>query len=129
MDKKVSCRGAPDEYISIVPPAIIVGCTMILADVIHVYFRSRPDFKSSSTIRGLAAPRWSKYIMSSAQFHATVHCILTKDKLSVQIAALTIVQTSASAFGMTLRRKQFITQVEGVILYALVLLIGMLVTI
>jgi hypothetical protein len=65
--------------------------------------------------------------MSSAQFHATVHCILTKHKLSVQIAALTVVQTST--FGMTLRRKQFITQVEGVKLYALVLLIGMLVII
>ncbi len=65
--------------------------------------------------------------MSLAQFHATVHCLLTSDRLSVQIAALSVVQTSA--FEMTLRRKQFISQKEGVILYALVLMIGMVVII
>jgi len=63
--------------------------------------------------------------MSSAQFHATVHCILISDNISVQIAALTVVQLSA--FGMTMRRKGFISQKEGVFLYALVLVIGMVV--
>jgi len=47
------------------------------------------------------------------------------DRLSVQIAALTVVQLSA--FGMTLRRKGHITQKEGVVLYALVLVLGMIV--
>jgi hypothetical protein len=66
--------------------------------------------------------------MSLTQFHATVHCLLTSDRLSVQIAALSVV-VQASAFEMTLRRKQFISQKEGVILYALVLMIGMVVII
>lgn len=63
--------------------------------------------------------------MSSAQFHATIHCLLTSDRLSVQIAALTVVQVSA--LGMTLRRKGYITQKQGVVLYALVLVLGMIV--
>ena len=67
------------------------------------------------------------HIMSLTQFHATVHCLLTSDRLSVQIAALSVVQ--ASAFEMTLWRKQFISQKEGVILYALVLMIGVVVII
>ena len=51
--------------------------------------------------------------------------LLTSDRLSVPIAALTVVQLSA--FGMTLRRKGYITQKEGVVLYALVLVLGMVV--
>lgn len=114
-----------DSLCSIIPAAIIVGCTMISADLIGRHFRSQPTLESSNTIHGLSAPRWAKYLMSTAQFHATVHCLLMSDRLSVQIAALTVVQ--ASAFGMTLRKKQFITQREGVILYGLVLGVGMVV--
>ena len=124
--RKVNKQPLDGTY-SIMPAAIIVGCTMISADLIGRYFLCQPGLENSKTIRGLSAPKWAKYIMSSAQFHATVHCLLTSDRLSVQIAALTAVQ--ASAFGMTLRRKQFISQKEGVILYALVLVIGMVVII
>eukprot|EP00566_Odontella_aurita_P034068 CAMPEP_0113583948 /NCGR_PEP_ID=MMETSP0015_2-20120614/32818_1 /TAXON_ID=2838 /ORGANISM="Odontella" /LENGTH=39 /DNA_ID=CAMNT_0000488917 /DNA_START=90 /DNA_END=206 /DNA_ORIENTATION=+ /assembly_acc=CAM_ASM_000160 len=39
---------------------------------------------------------------------------MTTDRMGVQIAALTVVQTSA--FGMTLRRKGIITQRQGLCL-------------
>ncbi len=94
---------------------------MILADEVSKSYGT----EKSRTIRDLKAPQWSQYLMSSAQFHATVHCILTSNTLSVQVAALTVVQLSA--FGMTMRRKGFISQKEGVMLYALVLLVGMIV--
>eukprot|EP00984_Skeletonema_dohrnii_P037447 scaffold39525_cov139-Skeletonema_dohrnii-CCMP3373.AAC.3 len=110
-----------DGSCSIVPAAFCVVFTMILADQIAKSYGT----KKSRTIRDLKAPQWSQYLMSSAQFHATVHCILISDTLSVQIAALTVVQLSA--FGMTMRRKGFISQKEGVFLYALVLLEGMIV--
>lgn len=114
-----------DGSCTILPAAFCVGLTMILADQIAKWFRSNMGMKGSRTIRDLTAPRWAQYFMSSAQFHATVHCLLTSDRLSVQIAALTVVQLSA--FGMTLRRKGFISQKEGVVLYSLVLVIGMIV--
>ncbi|KAL3790927.1 hypothetical protein HJC23_004909 [Cyclotella cryptica] len=114
-----------DSSCSIMPAAIVVGCTMISADLIGRHYRSQPSLQSSNTIRGLSAPKWATSLMSTAQFHATVHCLLTSDRLSVQIAALNVVQTSA--FGMALRRKQFISQREGVILYGFVLGLGMLV--
>lgn len=110
-----------DGSCSVIPAAFCVVLTMILADGVAKSYGT----EKSRTIRDLEAPPWSQYLMSSAQFHATVHCILTSDTLSVQIAALTVVQLSA--FGMTMRRKGFISQKEGVILYALVLLVGMIV--
>ncbi len=110
-----------DGSCSVMPAAFCVVFTMILADRVAKSYGT----EKSRTIRDLNAPKWSQYLMSSAQFHATVHCILTSDALSVQIAALTVVQLSA--FGMTMRRKGFISQKEGVLLYALVLLVGMIV--
>jgi hypothetical protein len=106
---------------SFIPAAFCVIVTMILADLVAKSYGT----KRSRTIRDLKAPQWSQYLMSSAQFHATVHCILISDSVSVQIAALTVVQLSA--FGMTMRRKGFISQKEGVFLYALVLVVGMVV--
>jgi len=114
-----------DGSCSMIPLAICVLLTMASADAISRWYRLNVGMKGSRTIRDLTAPRWAQYLMSSAQFHATVHCLLTSNRLSVQIAALTVVQLSA--FGMTLRRKGFISQKEGVLLYALVLLIGMIV--
>lgn len=110
----------------IAPSAFCVGATMMAADWIASWYRKNVGSKGNNrTIRDLRAPGWAQYLMSSAQFHATVHCLLTSDRLSVQIAALTVVQLSA--FGMTLRRKGFISQREGVALYALVLVVGMIV--
>lgn len=111
---------------SILPAAFCVGLTMILADANSHWYKSHDKGSNySRTIRDLSAPKWAQYLMSSAQFHASIHCLLTSDRLSVQIAALTVVQVSA--FGMTLRRKGFISQKEGVVLYALVLVVGMVV--
>ena len=105
-----------------IPAAMCVGLTMIFVDLNSQWYMTYDRSNYSQTIRGLSAPKWSQYLMSSAQFHATIHCLLTSDRLSVQIAALTVVQLSA--FGMTLRRKGYITQKEGVVLYALVLVLG-----
>lgn len=102
---------------------ITVICTMILADSIRKYYQIIGE--DSHTIRDLEGPPGVLYIMSSAQFHATLHSLMTKDKLSVQIAALTIVQISA--FGMTLRRKGMITQRQGIVLYGFILVLGMIV--
>jgi hypothetical protein len=101
------------------------GLTMVAAGHIFRWYQINVGTKGNRTIRDLTAPKWAQYLMSSAQFHATVHCLLTSDRLSVQIAALTVVQLSA--FGMTLRRKGFISQRQGVLLYALVLAVGMVV--
>ncbi|KAL7528570.1 hypothetical protein ACHAWF_002613 [Thalassiosira exigua] len=114
-----------DGSCSVAPAAVCVAATMMAADRTAQWYRSQPGTEGSRTIRDLTAPRWAQYMMSSAQFHATTHCLLTSDRLSVQIAALTVVQLSA--FGMTLRRKGFISQREGVLLYALVLAVGMIV--
>ena len=117
-----------DGSCSIFPALCCVGLTMLSADKVATWYRTNNNVgvtTGNRTIRDLTAPKWAQYFMSSAQFHATVHCLLTSNRLSVQIAALTVVQLSA--FGMTLRRKGFITQKEGVLLYALVLLMGMLV--
>ena len=85
---------------------IIVLCTMILADTIKHHYKKMGD--GSRTIRDLHGQPGVLYMMSSAQFHATLHSLMTSDRLCVQIAALAIVQLSA--FGMTLRRKGLITQ-------------------
>ena len=119
--RKVNDWKIDDGSCSIIPAAFCVLLTMVLADQsANLYGKEK-----SRTIRDLKAPQWSQYLMSSAQFHATVYCILISNTLSVQIAALTVVQLSA--FGMTMRRKGFISQKEGVLLYALVLLVGMVV--
>eukprot|EP00521_Asterionellopsis_glacialis_P009839 CAMPEP_0195289322 /NCGR_PEP_ID=MMETSP0707-20130614/5651_1 /TAXON_ID=33640 /ORGANISM="Asterionellopsis glacialis, Strain CCMP134" /LENGTH=133 /DNA_ID=CAMNT_0040349315 /DNA_START=630 /DNA_END=1028 /DNA_ORIENTATION=+ len=97
---------------------------MICADSITLWFQRRHE-SSSTTIRGLKGPSALLYLMSAAQFHATVSCLLTYDTVSVQIAAMTVVQSSA--FGMTLRRKKLLGHVEGLILYSLVLILGMFV--
>jgi hypothetical protein len=66
--------------------------------------------------------------MSSAQFHATVHCLLLfGNNMNVQFAALTVLQTTA--FGMTLRRKNIIIQHQGFVSYGIVLVLGMIVII
>eukprot|EP00986_Skeletonema_menzelii_P008824 scaffold3838_cov157-Skeletonema_menzelii.AAC.14 len=119
--RKVNDWKLDDGSCSIIPAAFCVVLTMIVADQIAKSYGT----EKSRTIRDLTAPQWSQYLMSSAQFHATAHCILVSNTLSVQIAALTVVQLSA--FGMTMRRKGFISQKEGVLLYALVLLMGMVV--
>mmetsp|Transcript_1061 Transcript_1061/g.2390 ORF Transcript_1061/g.2390 Transcript_1061/m.2390 type:complete len:384 (-) Transcript_1061:1126-2277(-) len=77
------------------------------------------------TIRGLKGSNGFKYLLSATQFHANLHCLCTQDQLSVQWAALTVVQSSA--FGMTLRRKSLITHGLGLVLYASVLALGMVV--
>ena len=102
--------------------AMVVFATMIGADTVTTYFRRIGE--SSPTIRGLTAPDGVLYLMSAAQFHATVHCFLTSDRMSVQLAALTVVQTTS--FGMTLRRKGKINLPEGLVLYSFVLALGML---
>jgi len=102
---------------------IIVFCTMILADTIKHHYKKMGD--GSRTIRDLHGQPGVLYMMSSTQFHATLHSLMTSDRLCVQIAALAIVQLSA--FGMTLRRKGLITQPQGLILYGLVLVLGMII--
>lgn len=118
--RKLSDEWTHENY-SIMPAAVCVMLTMLAADKIAISYGSQ----GSRTIRDLTAPKQAQYLMSSAQFHATLHCLLTSDKLKVQIAALTVVQLSA--FGMTLRRKGYISQKEGVCLYAFVLIVGMMV--
>jgi hypothetical protein len=103
--------------------AAAVFLTMISADAVTRYFQRIGE--SSPTIRGLNAPKGALYLMSAAQFHATVHCLLTSDRMSVQLAALTVVQTTS--FGMTLRRKGKINLPQGLVLYSFVLALGMLV--
>lgn len=103
--------------------ALIIFLTMIGADAVTKHFQLIGE--SSPTIRGLNAPSGVLYLMSAAQFHATVHCLLTTNRMSVQLAALTVVQTTS--FGMTLRRKGKIDLPQGLILYSFVLALGMLV--
>jgi hypothetical protein len=121
--------------------SIIVFATMIAADNVAKKFRQgkqQPKQGSkeqegtnigtrSRTIRDLKGPPSILYLMSAAQFHATLNSLLTNDRLSVQIVALSVVQLSA--FGMTLRRKSIISQKMGVGLYSILLLLGMIVII
>ena len=79
--------------------------------------------EQSRTIRNLRGPPGALYLMSSAQFHANVHCLITCDRLCVQFAAMTVVQTTR--LGMTLRRKGIISQSQGLLLYGVVLILGM----
>lgn len=96
---------------------------MVCVDSITKHYKSLG--LSSSTIRGLKGPRMLKYFMSVTQFHANINCLLTRDKIRVQLAAIAVVQ--GSAFGMTLRRKCLIDHAQGLFLYSLVLFLGMLV--
>lgn len=104
---------------------IVVLLTMMCADLVTQHYTKLGT--SSNTIRGLStlAPPVVLYLMSAAQFHATVHCLLTTTNPNVQFAALTVVQLSA--FGMTLRRKGLLDGASGIVLYGFVLAMGMLV--
>jgi hypothetical protein len=102
---------------------VIFLMNMLCVDFVTTNSKSRGE--SSHTIRGLKGPAGLKYLMSAAQFHANVNCLVTSHKMSVQFAALTVVQSSA--FGMTLRRKGRINHGQGLVLYSLVLILGMLV--
>ena len=73
------------EDYSMIPAAICVMLTMLLADLNSQWYMKHDRSNYSQTIRGLSAPKWSQYLMSSAQFHATVHCLLTSERLSVQL--------------------------------------------
>ena len=112
----------PFIFIHITYPIIIM--TMIAADTVAKYYSTKKG-GGSRTIRDLKAPGSIRYLMSAAQFHATLHSLMTNDRMSVQMAALAVVQLSA--FGMTMRRKGLITQSFGVVLYGCILLIGMIV--
>jgi len=101
----------------------IVICTMLAADAISHKFQIIGQ--RSRTLRDLNGSKGAILLMSAAQFHATLHSLLTNDRLCVQIAALSVVQLSA--FGMTLRRKGIISQSLGLVLYGLVLIVGMIV--
>lgn len=101
----------------------IVMCTMLAADATSHKFQTVGQ--GSRTLRDLDGSKGAILLMSAAQFHATLHSLLTNDRLCVQIAALSVVQLSA--FGMTLRRKAIISQSQGLVLYGLVLLVGMIV--
>lgn len=83
---------------SILSAGVCVVLTMILVDLNTRWYKAHQKSNYTRTIRDLTAPQWLQYLMSSAQFHATVHCLLISNRLSVQIAALTVVQLSA--FGM-----------------------------
>ena len=101
----------------------IVICTMLAADATSHKFKAIGQ--SSRTLRDLDGSQGAILLMSAAQFHATLHSLLTNDRPCVQIAALSVVQLSA--FGMTLRRKGIISQSQGLVLYGLVLIVGMIV--
>jgi len=121
------CRKASSEYKSKLSSrgmlwnAVVVVGNMAIVDLVSKYFSSRGE--SSSTIRGLRAPDAVLFIMSSAQFHATMNCLLTTDRASVQIAAMAVVQ--CSSFGLTLQRKRIISKEQGLFLYTFVLYVGM----
>lgn len=110
---------------SIFPSFLIAMITTAGADIVASKYKKLG--KKSRTLRDLNGPKGAILLMSSSLFHATLHSILTRDRLSVQFAALSVVQLSA--FGMTLRRKTIITQRQGVALYGLVLMLGMIVII
>jgi hypothetical protein len=122
LTSRAESRG-PETKFSVWPSTLVVFLTMLAADYVARTFRKFGE--PSRTIRDLNGPPGALYIMSSAQFHANVHCLLLGDRLCVQLAALTVVQTSA--FGMSMRRKRLIGQEQGLFLYGLVLLLGMLV--
>jgi hypothetical protein len=116
-----ACRRGITRFLS----TVILIMNMLCVDSVTLYFKSRGE--SSSTIRGLKGPPMVKYFMSATQFHVNVNCLLKPTKSSVQFAALSVVQ--GSAFGMTLRRKCLINHSQGLFLYAMVLLFGMLVVV
>jgi len=62
---------------SMIPAATCVMLTMVFADLNARWYMTHDRLNYSQTIRGLSAPKWSQYLMSSAQFHATTHCLLT----------------------------------------------------
>ena len=102
-------------------PAMVVMATSLSADSIASYFQYLGQ--KSSTLRDLTAPPGALYLAAAAQFHCNVHCLLTADKLCVQLAALAVVQITS--FFLTLRRKGVITVPQGIVLYGLVLVLGM----
>ncbi|CAB9523574.1 unknown protein [Seminavis robusta] len=108
---------------SVIPSALILYryATMTSADAVTNWYQKKGE--NSRTIRDLKGPPGALYLMSSAQFHAKVHCLLTADRLCVQLAALTVVQTTA--FSSTLRRKAIISQAFGLVVYGMVLIMGM----
>lgn len=104
------------------PAIATVFITMMCADAATAWFQAQ-GASSTTTIRGLKGPPALSYLMSVAQFHATVNCLLTSTQMSVQLAALVVVQSSA--FGMTLCRKGLLGHAEGLVLYSFVLILGM----
>lgn len=105
--------------------AFILLGNMLCVDYVTRKFEERGE--SSKTIRGLKGPAILKYFMSTTQFHANLNCLLTTEKMNVQLSALAVVQ--GSAFGMTLRRKVVINHGQGLFLYSAVLVLGMFVII
>jgi hypothetical protein len=101
---------------------MVVSGTNLSADLATRYYQSIGE-GSKTTIRGLDGPPGVLYCMSAAQFHGAIHCLLTKNRLSVQVAGLMIIQFSA--FGMTMRRKGLINLTWGLILYGSALATGM----
>jgi hypothetical protein len=65
--------------------------------------------------------------MSAAQFHATLGCLLTTDRFSVQLVSLMVIQ--CAAFIMTLRRRNIITHLQDVSLYGFLLAAGLVVVV
>lgn len=108
---------------SFLPPLIIVLGAMAAADAVTHWHARRGE--SSRTIRDLAAPPGTKYLMSAAQFHATTGCLLTRDRLSVQLVSLCVIQ--CAAFVMTLQRRGLITHRQDLILYSALLGLGLVV--
>jgi len=107
---------------SVWPAAAIVIATILCADVAAAYFRWLGH--ESRTLRDQGSvPQGFLYLAAAAQFHANVHCLLTSDKLCVQLTALAVVQITA--FFMTLRRNNIINVLQGNILYGLGLVLGM----
>lgn len=118
-------EGTPKELVlsecSVWPAAVIVMATSLAADFIASYFYSLGQ--GSRTLRDLTVPPGAMYLAAAAQFHANIHCLLTMDRLCVQLVALAVLQTTA--FFMTLRRKSVISVPAGVVLYGLALVLGM----
>lgn len=101
--------------------AIVLAASMGADAVAGVYAKLG---QQTNTLRDVnSAPPGLTYLAASAQFHATLHCIMTCDRLCVQFAALMVLQVTA--FFLTLRRKCVINIPTGIALYGLVLLLGM----
>jgi hypothetical protein len=103
------------------PLAIVLAGSMG-ADTIAQHFAKLGH--KTNTLRDInKAPPGLIYLAASAQFHANIHCLLTQDRLCVQVAALMVIQVTS--FLMTLRRKGVINVPVGIALYGVVLIVGM----